>query len=496
MDTSRIFLLVAPLAVAGLLTLSPSASAQEGKGITLDELLSTVAESHPLFIRERAAVAMAAAAEEEAAGGEEWTATVEGYTTRDESPRSQPLYPDRVDRQGVHASLTRPVWATGGALSLAYQYARTDQQVAGATIPMSPGQPPFVMPGDTAIYYQGGATLTYVQPLWQDRGGKASRLAADMARFDTDATRVESAERQEDLLAELVDRYLTWVYLHEGERIAVARHDLARRDRDRVRQMRRSNLVDAVDLIRADDAVLATGQGVAAMRATRRAAAEELARLSGVDRLAHDTPGFDLYAVPPTPSPDEGGEAIKQGRQVTRLDTRIVQAGRGVEGAETVVDPRLDLILAGTSEGAGEAADDGFSSTAADYTAALRFTWQLGSRSAKAAHQKAIMERNRLVALRDETIRSLDGAVRGIAVRLAGLEEVRAVDQNRIAAAEKRATAELERYRQGRSDYTYVIAAQDLVQQARLQYAADALLSQSLAYRYAALTDRLLAEGE
>jgi outer membrane protein TolC len=260
--------------------------------------------------------------------------------------------------------------------------------------------------------------------------------------------------------------------------------------------MRRSNLVDAVDLIRADDAVLATGQGVAAMRATRRAAAEELARLSGVDRLAHDTPGFDLYAVPPTPSPDEGGEAIKQGRQVTRLDTRIVQAGRGVEGAETVVDPRLDLILAGTSEGAGEAADDGFSSTAADYTAALRFTWQLGSRSAKAAHQKAIMERNRLVALRDETIRSLDGAVRGIAVRLAGLEEVRAVDQNRIAAAEKRATAELERYRQGRSDYTYVIAAQDLVQQARLQYAADALLSQSLAYRYAALTDRLLAEGE
>lgn len=91
--------------------------------------------------------------------------------------------------------------------------------------------------------------------LKRNQSGVLDRLQYDLKQFDIDLAEVMAIENEEDFLARAASRFLDWVYLKEQHRIVAARLSLSEEQRANTQERREANLIDEVDVIRAEDAV-------------------------------------------------------------------------------------------------------------------------------------------------------------------------------------------------------------------------------------------------
>lgn len=91
--------------------------------------------------------------------------------------------------------------------------------------------------------------------LKRNQSGVLDRLQYDLKQFDIDLAEVMAIENEEDFLAGAASRFLDWVYLKEQHRIVAARLSLSEEQRANTHERREANLIDEVDVIRAEDAV-------------------------------------------------------------------------------------------------------------------------------------------------------------------------------------------------------------------------------------------------
>jgi outer membrane protein TolC len=465
------------LLLAALLLPPPTLSGQSESAITLPAYLEQIKTRHPLFERERLQVESGRLSVE-ALRTEAWRLELApAYSRLGEAsiPTGRSL-----QSLGGEAALSRSIWASGGTLGLsaATGLQRTD----------------YGSPLGTSDSYSSYASVSYTQPLLQNLGGTLDRLGYQLALEGLVAAEIQSLENRELFVLDVSSRFLEWALLHEQARIAAERLELAEDQLEQVQRRYGANLVDRVDVLRAQDAVRGAEQGRLKIQSLWKAKQAELAVLAQAPALYGQTPDFALFTPAELPPVKDSLAALVSGsRLLGPLHSSIAQLVRRREGLTEQARPLLALSVAG---GLAAADDNDYLASwrlsEPDVSVSLQFSQTLGGRSAKRqiealdADLASLGERVREVEI------ELEAALRALRIQLEDLDKILELNRAQIASAREKTAEELKLYNQGRGQLTFVIQSRDNEQNAQLGYAENAALYQNLLLRYRALMDELL----
>ncbi len=479
MKFSRAILLI-PACLGCLLSLT------QAQTITLDRFVELVKTNHPLFAREALAPKIEAHGRDIYLGSKDWTISSGPSFARQRPIPPGAFTPTQVDYTRIDAGLQRTFWTTGGRITLGWQSDLTDQNLdeelaATFDIPLK--------------YYQNNAYITYSQPLLQNFRGELDRLGYEISQYSVAVADVQALENQEDFLLRMGLQYLDWALLVEQAAIATERLHLAEQQLEQARKKRKANLVDAVDVLRAEDAVRIAEQGVVLINAQQKGKQAELAVLSRFSELSQLSPEFDLYQRVEVPGLEEAGARLRQdARVLTVLAQQQALLERQLQGFDEMTRPQLYLNTQLTLKSGASQFGDAVGLDQSDVGVSLQFSYPLGNRSARNRVTKTALQVRQIQLAEEEVALSLEAGLQNLLIQLTEFEKALDLNEKQIETARQKTNEELKRYNQGRSDLTFVIQSQDGEERARLTYAQNAATYQGLNLRLEALLDELLVD--
>ena len=158
---------------------------------------------------------------------------------------------------------------------------------------------------------------------------------------------MQAYENQENFLLDVSIRFLDWAYYAREVAIRQERLEIAKRGLDDVNKRYKANLVDKVDVLRSEDAVRLSEQGLVLAQSQWKAKQAELAVIAGSDEIFQRRPMYDIYKLEELPENEDVIAQMKsQSRLLSTFDIlkRQLQYQRG--GVEDQERAQLDLSVA------------------------------------------------------------------------------------------------------------------------------------------------------
>lgn len=467
-----------PLGLALAILFIPTVIVATPNTIELKEFIAIAAKNHPRFARSELAIEQQKGALIAAKAGSDINAFA-GFSSQTERPiQMTELVSDNDETtQTSYAGVRKSVWATGGTLTLQYGQTKLDR-----TVP--PAFQPFAGPD---VFYQNQAIIKYSQPLLQNLGGIQSRLPYNIAKTQLDVAQIQRDESNEMLALELSHEYLNWLFLKEQLHIANTRLELAKKAAIQTQKQHSKNLVDKVDVLRAEDAVQNAQQYVLLTKAQYTGKTEELAILLKEPKLSKMEPEYNLYVqAEPTGTPAEDCSRVLT---ILKLNRDIIVAQLNVEKNKYAGDLTLDLTA--IQQSGDENYDESLEFDKYDNAVSLNYSRPLFNHENKGEiiRLSAILDEADL--LFEEERLKLFSQLKNLDVQLTEMRKVLTLNQSQIDLSKKKTKEEQRYYNQGRSQLTFVIQAQDNEANAKLNYATNALNYQKLLMQYQALSDTL-----
>jgi len=462
--------------LAVLFYLIPAVAAQT---ITQDEFLTQLRTVHPLFAKEELTADIEEQDRNSLTGDQDWNLNSSVIFSHEE-PAIAVFGPEKTDALSVTGGFDKLFWRTGGILSASYTFNRVDLDID-----------PFL--GIPDLYYQNQLSVSYLHPLFQNRKGFLSQLSYNLSGFEIDYAKIQSLENQEDFLAAAASKFIEWAYLSEQNNIISERYRLSEDALANTKSKREANLIDEVDLLRAEDAVAIARQSLVLSESRFNGLGAELAILTKNDSINSLQPEYDLYELRTLPPIDTIEVDIRQkSRLIKAIDRRIAQLEYARLGYEEMTKPRLSLLAQFNIKEADEKFGSALGMDKPDFIGGLQFSVPLERRTSKYSISKTDLQINQLKLQREEILLTLTAAVNNIYIQIKEMENILKLNLEQIESAESKTAEELKLYNRGRSDLTFVIQSQDGEQNAKLNYALNAAAYQQLYLRYLALTDALL----
>ena len=482
--------------LCGLMALPLLVQIGHAETVTLEEFLENIQQTHPLFAREALSPEIQMRARERFLGAEDWIVSSSPFYAYQKPLSTSAFSPERINMIGGELGIERAFWNTGGRLSLSWSSDYTDQKIPEIVIPLGPSTV-LEIPTGTAEFYQNKVYLTYSQPLLQNFRGKLDRLYYELGEYDVASAETEALETEEGFLFDVAARFLDWVLLSEQSRIAAERLRLANEQLEQTTRMRRANLVDQVDVLRAEDAVRIAEQTLVLIESQFKAKRAELAVLSQSEGLYKRSPEFDLYRLETPPPVDEAISRLKEHSRILQiLSTRREQLSSLLDGFAETTRPQLLLNVAAGLQGGDEDFDQSLELDKPDLSVSLGFSYPLGNRAAGSDVAKTKLEYRQLEKEIETVALDLEASVRNLLIQIHELEKVLALNQEQIQSAQAKTAEEQRLYNQGRGQLTFVIQSRDNEQLAKLTYAQNAATYHQLMLTYRALMDELLPAGQ
>ncbi len=470
----------------GLLSLTPAQT------ITLDRFVELVKTNHPLFAREALSPKIEAHGRDIYLGSKDWTISSGPSFARQKPIPPGAFTPTQVDYAGIDAGLQRTFWTTGGRMTIGWQSDLTDQSLDLSQMAQAFGVPEETLTGPTK-YYQNNAYITYSQPLLQNFRGELDRLGYEISQYSVAVADVQALENQEDFLLRMGLQYLDWALLVEQAAIATERLHLAQQQLEQAQKKRKANLVDKVDVMRAEDAVRIAEQGVVLINAQQKGKRAELAVLSRFSELNELLPEINLYQRVEVPGLEEASARLRQdARVLTVLAQQKALLERQRRGYDEMTKPQLYLNTQLTLKSGDSQFGNAVGLDESDLGVSLQFSYPLGNRSARNQVTKTALQVRQIQLAEEELALSLEAGLQNLLIQLGEFERALDLNEKQIETARQKTNEELKRYNQGRSDLTFVIQSQDGEERARLTYAQNAATYQGLNLRLLALLDELL----
>jgi len=473
--------IVLPIIVIFLVSCAIPVFAQEEETaleeLTLTEYLDMVKANHPFFQKEQLSVDIEQKQAQSLLGAKDWyLSVVPTYSYLGKS--SAPEYgAEQIHRVGLEAGLDRALWKTGGRLGFGFtgEYTRQDTDFGQNNI------------------YRNGVSATYVQPLLQNFAGKLDRLQYELSDFTIDYTQVQVYESQENFLLDVSVRFLDWAYYTREVAIRKKRLEIAKRGLEQVNKRYEANLVDKVDVLRSEDSVRLSEQGLVLSQSQWKAKQAELSVIAGGDEVFERRPRYDIYRLEEVPATDKVMEKMKtQSRLLASLDIikkQILYQRGGVEDQERA---QLDLSLTAGFYGRDDVFGESLAIFNPEAIVSLVFSKPIGSHTAKGQIESIDKQVAQIEGEKSSMERDLEAAMITLLIQIRDLEQVLDLNVKQIESAEEKTKEELKLYNQGRSQLTFVIQSEDNEEAAWLTYAGNAYLYHTLILQYMALLDEIL----
>jgi len=461
--------------ISGLLFFSIPSYSQK---ITFDEFIDQLIESHPIIEKENLTAQIESKDRNGLLGAKDWN-LLSSLTYSHQEPALAIFGPERTDAIDFTAGIEKLFWSTGGRLSTSISFDRIDLKL----------DPLYGLPDS---YYQNQFAITYIQPLLQNKGGYLDRLRYELKQFDIDFSQVQALENQENFLAESAAKFLEWVFLTEQNAIIKQRLKLSEEAFENIQRKNEANLVDRADVIRAEDAVKIAKQSLLLSESRWKGLRAELAVMTQIDNFSELVPEYDLYGVEFLPPLDTVITQFKENsRLVKAIDFRIKQLQYSKTGYDETTKPRLSLLAQFNIKNADSDFPDALAMDKPDIIGGLQFAFPLGNSTAKSMVAKTDLQIAQLQKAKEELVLNLTAAITSLYVQIDEIRKIFGINRDQIELSRLKTSEEHILYIRGRNDLTYVIRSQDDEQNARLNYAMNALTYQKLMINFKALTDAL-----
>ena len=445
--------------------------------LTLSEYLDMVQANHPYFNKEQLSVDIEQKQAKSLLGAKDWHLSVVptySYLGKSSAPE---FGAEQLHRAGLEAGIDRSLWSTGGRLGFAWTsgYTRQDKDFGVSNL------------------YRNGVSATYVQPLLQNYAGKLDRLQYELSDYTIDYTQVQVYENQENFLLDVSIRFLDWAFFTREVAIRKERLEIAKRGLEEVNKRFRANLVDKVDVLRSEDSVRLSEQGLVLARSQWKAKQAELSVIAGSDELFRRRPKYDIYRLEELPENNEVMEKMKtQSRLLYSFDIlrkQLLYQRGGVEDQERA---QLDLSLTAGVYGRDEVLGQSLAIYHPEAIISLIFAKPLGSNTAKGQIEKLDKQVAQIEGEKQSLERDLEAAMINLLIQIRDMEEVLDLNKKQIESAEEKTKEELKLYNQGRSQLTFVIQSEDNEESAWLTYAGNAYFYHILILQYLGILDEIL----
>lgn len=457
-------------------------SLSHAQTITLQEYLSRLEQVHPLFEIEKLSPRIEREKQEGFLGAEDWNIASNFGFSRDE-----PLFnfsgPDRIDAYTYSSSFGRTFWKTGGRLT-----ASSSTTKLNLNLPATDD-----LTGFPTNWYQKQYDITYTHPLLKNRGGFLDRLQYDLKQYDIDVSEIIALENKEKFLVGVVDKFNDWVFLTEQKKIIQERLQLSEDEFGRTTRKMEANLIEKVDVFRAEDAVRIAKQNQVLTESQWRALQGELAVLLQDEKINNFSPEHNLYEVRELMPFDKAVSYLRNDSWLIKILTKqLDKLGYARRGFKEQTKPDLVIVAQISTRKIDENYTFSLNMDKTDAFVGLQYSRPLGNRTAISKVNQTELQILKVQKQVDNMVLNLTSALTNLYIQITEMEKVLDLNQKQIESAKDKTQEELKIYNQGRGDLTFVIQGRDNEQTAKLLYARNALTYQKLILQYRALLDNLL----
>jgi hypothetical protein len=448
--------------------------------IELEEYIELVKTNHPFFLKEQLAVEVEQSKRETLLPRYEWHySLMPQYTILDE-PSSSDFFSNLVQAAALEAGMQRS-FADGRRMGFSVSTAYTWMQ--------NPPTAPFAMEANT---FQHGVEVSLSWPLKKNLE-QLARLGYDVQEYTIKAKEVEILENQESFLVEPATLFIDWAYALELVDIYEQRLELAEQQLGTTNRMFRSNLIDKVDVLRAEDAIRLSQQAIFEYQSLAKSIQAVLATLSDTAGIYDDKPDFDFYSFVELPG---AGEAASRGKTNTRLKEPlgflIEQLRYQSEAFGEREKATLDLFLEAGVYGPQDALVDSLKIIHPQATIGLSYSPATGVEQVEAERRFISTQISQLEQEIEAIEKTVETNVTSLLIQAAELVKIIEVNKQLIESAEEKALEEARLYSQGRNMLTNVIQSRDSVQAQKAKLVDNFARYHRLIIQYRALMDQLL----
>lgn len=449
-EAVRIGVAVAALTVVWL-TLAgvPVVAGDEQAEHSLAAVLHTVFERHPAL---RVAGYDAAIADAELARAESALDPVLGLrlgVADDRSPVLSGFQPAESRSAAFTGSLNQSL-SGGGALGVTVDYSRTRQQFDS---PFA-AQLALLNPA-----YRGGVAVNYRHPLFRGAGRVDYHETLTVAATGVDAAHLQHQTLTQALALQTLASYFRLLADEVGIHLAVDSLERAHRLVEHQRFREEFGLIEAADRMQSEALLAARALDLQRARAQARADRVELNRLMLRDADAALQPVVPHGEIK-TPRLEEAmRQALASRPELKLLERELDIAEARIRMARESTRPQFDLIVEAGAFALDREPLDAFAIDPRDrfFSLSVELRDTLGRRGAHAGLLAAELERERLIARRQQVSEQLRDELSALDVTLISGEETLRLSVQRSVAERRKFEAEFERYRDGRSDSATLI---------------------------------------
>jgi outer membrane protein TolC len=258
-------------------------------------------------------------------------------------------------------------------------------------------------------------------------------------------------------------------------------------------RMYRSNLIDKVDVLRAEDAIRLSQQAIFEYQSLAKSIQAVLATLSDTEGIYEDKPDFDFYAFVELPVP---AEAAATGKANTRLKKPLLFLIEQLRYQSTAFGERekatLDLFLEAGIFGPEDAFADSLKIIHPQATIGLSYSPATGLEQVEADREFISTQIKQLEKEIEALEKTVETNVTSLLIQAAELVKIIELNKQLIESAEEKALEEARLYSQGRNMLTNVIQSRDSVQAQKAKLVDNFARYHRLIIQYRALMDQLL----
>jgi outer membrane protein TolC len=485
------------LALSLLFALSPcvsTAGAQDS--LSLHDYLDQIKASHPFLNAEQNAIEAEREALTATEGSQDWQLGSSASYEYSEPTADQFVFSYETNTTVLDATASRHLWSSGGTVSVGAFSALDNRDNASLSIPV--GNSVMDISLAPSQLHVSGAFAQYTQPLLKNLGGTLSRLPFDLQQYNLNARRIAAEENSEAFLLGSATQYLDWVQLNEQVKIYKRRLALSEQQVIDVKEKLNVNLVDKVDLLRAEDDARLNKQQLERLRSLAEGVQQQIRVKLGWDTSRAPAPTANISAPTPRLGREQASQCVvHQSRKVRVFEQQILQLTKQLEGAEQNELSTLNLVLRSEMRGDDEESFGG--SLGLDQPtifAGLEFQRPLGKTTENAQIREINQRINEARNRQRSAKRNVEQELRDVYAQLDKLDDILVLNKELQQSARLRTKEERKLYTQGRSEINFVLESLDNEQNADLIYLQNAIAQQKLYQRYLELVDELLPSSD
>ena len=470
---------ITKIVAAIVILITTALFAQES--ITFDQFIDNLIETQPIFERTEYNSRITEVEREGLTGSEDWNINSSaGVSSIAQTSSMGGL--QRMTSTALGGGVSRIFWSTGGIMSadISLGYNRLSYE-------------------DNIIYdanpnnaFENSIYVTYVQPLMRNWQGLLYALPYDMKSVEATQESLSALETEENFLAANAGYFLDWVYYLEEKQILEQRRDLARQSLGLIEKKRARNLVDKVDVIRAENSIKSVEMAIASNEMSLTSLMDRLAEITGDEGINEKSPQFDILGFREV---SDIGLVIAEFKDSSRVLSNMKTTIELFDFNRRITEESMKSDLSLQARVGIKDYDKDFLDAIAmdkpDISLNLVYKFPLGKTSSKADLRSIELQIEKLrLQIEEAEIEYISG-IRALHAQLRDMQGIMAINREQIELAERQTVEEMAQYEVGRNDCTNVIQSQDNAANARLTLMKNALAYHKLYLQYQSLIDGL-----